>query len=228
MNKTRNDNGYYSEQEMLNIAQNNQEEFIRLVEENNPAALYAMGMFFINGEKSNEAISLIEKSAELNYAPAQYFLGSMYLFGDKVQQNYQKAKKLIEQAANQNHAEAQFWLGMIYYGGKGVRQDYLQAKEWFENAAMQDHNDAQSMLGSMYCLERDGLQQDYQKAKYWYEKAAEKDNPVALNNLGWLYEDGLGVKKDLSKAKGFYGKACDHGYQDGCDKYRELNERGIK
>ena len=42
-----------------------------------------------------------------------------------------------------------------------------------------------------------------------------------------MYEIGQGVRQDKRAAKEWYGKACDAGFQDGCDKYRELNEAGF-
>ena len=44
--------------------------------------------------------------------------------------------------------------------------------------------------------------------------------------LGALYYGGEGVKKNLSKAKELYGKACDFGNQKGCDEYKKLKEKG--
>ncbi|UXN33770.1 pyruvate kinase [Avibacterium paragallinarum] len=39
----------------------------------------------------------------------------------------------------------------------------------------------------------------------------------------------LGEKEsDQSKAKFYFGEACDAGSQEGCDKYRELNEKDVK
>lgn len=39
---------------------------------------------------------------------------------------------------------------------------------------------------------------------------------------GKTYEDGIGVRYDLQKAKEFFGLACDYGNQDGCSKYKAL------
>lgn len=44
--------------------------------------------------------------------------------------------------------------------------------------------------------------------------------------IGSIYENGNGVKQNKTTAKEWYGKACDNGYQDGCDSYRKLNEQG--
>ena len=46
------------------------------------------------------------------------------------------------------------------------------------------------------------------------------------HNLGLLYRDGQGVRQNLQTAKEYFGKACDVGLQEGCNKYRMLNEKG--
>ncbi|MGX3010086.1 Sel1 repeat protein [Helicobacter sp. 23-1044] len=43
-----------------------------------------------------------------------------------------------------------------------------------------------------------------------------------------MYGNGEGVPKNLSKAKEYFGKACDFGEQVGCDYYKKLNERGVR
>ena len=41
-----------------------------------------------------------------------------------------------------------------------------------------------------------------------------------------MYEEGYGARQNNSIAKEYYGKACDYGNQDGCDKYKALKMLG--
>ena len=41
-----------------------------------------------------------------------------------------------------------------------------------------------------------------------------------------MYAKGEGVRQDYKKAKEWFGKACDGGYQKGCDNYKILNQQG--
>ncbi|WP_293731417.1 SEL1-like repeat protein [uncultured Actinobacillus sp.] len=41
-----------------------------------------------------------------------------------------------------------------------------------------------------------------------------------------MYYNGQGVRQDKSKAKYYWGLACDNGDQMGCDNYRKLSEQG--
>ena len=131
----------------------------------------------------------------------------------------------FSQAANQGDVTAQYNLGVMYANGKGVRQDYHKAVEWYTKAANQGLADAQTNLGYMY-YHGYGVRQDYHQAFNWYAKAAAQNNAVAQSNIAGLYYNGQGVRQSYSLAKEWYGKACDNGSQNGCDKYRELNQQG--
>ena len=129
-----------------------------------------------------------------------------------------------QRLANQGIAEAQARLGAMYFEGKGVRQDYSKAAQWLEKAANQGDASAQALLGVMY-YSGEGVRQDYAKALEWYTKAANQGDASAQSNLGAMYQIGEGVRLDYAKAKEWFGKACDNGVQEGCDKYRGLNQQ---
>ena len=63
-------------------------------------------------------------------------------------------------------------------------------------------------------------------AASYFEKGCNLNEGIACYNLGILYEAGIGVRQNKSKAKEFFGKLCDLGDQQGCDNYRKLNEQG--
>ena len=81
-------------------------------------------------------------------------------------------------------------------------------------------------LGLLY-EDGKGVKQDYRKAKLYYEKACRNLNEaLGCFGIGTRYNKGLGVRQNSQTAKEYYGKACDLGEQAGCNKYRELNEKG--
>jgi len=90
-------------------------------------------------------------------------------------------------------------------------------------AAAQGHAKSQYNLGVMYDNGK-GVRQDYTEAMKWYKLAAAQGDALAQYNLGGMYDRGIGVKQDKRQAKEWFGKACDNGYQEGCDEYRNLNE----
>ena len=58
----------------------------------------------------------------------------------------------------------------------------------------------------MYFL-GEGVEENYNQAKKWYEKSANQGNSDAQISLGLMYEKGIGVKQDHTKAQELYNKA---------------------
>jgi len=57
----------------------------------------------------------------------------------------------------------------------------------------------------------------------WFRLAATSGNAEAQYNIGLMYLQSHGVIQNKTIAKEWFGKACDNGHQEGCDRYRELN-----
>ena len=55
---------------------------------------------------------------------------------------------------------------------------------------------------------------------------AEQGVAKAQFNLGVMYYNGYGVRRNFHLSKEWFGKACDSGWQKGCDQYRYLNQAG--
>ena len=49
------------------------------------------------------------------------------------------------------------------------------------------------------------------------QQACDNKIATACYELGLLYEKGIGTKKNLTKAKDYYIKACQNGYDKACD-----------
>lgn len=52
---------------------------------------------------------------------------------------------------------------------------------------------------------------------------AERGSAKAEYSLGEIYYEGKGVPQDSTRAKEWYGKSCNNGEQDGCNKYKRMN-----
>ena len=111
--------------------------------------LLLIGMLAVSGW----AVFVIEpfspelvKKAEAGNAMAQCSLGSCYLGGKGITQDYKEAVKWFTKSVEQGDAMAQGLLGFCYLEGKGVTQDYKEAVKWFTKAAEQGNADAKEEL----------------------------------------------------------------------------------
>jgi clan AA aspartic protease (TIGR02281 family) len=111
------------------------------------------------------------KAADQGLAGAQFSLGSMYLAGEGVPQNYAEAMKWYRKAADQGDETAQLDVGVMYRDGKGVPENYAEAMKWLRKAADQGNETAQLDVGSMY-ENGQGVLQDYVQAHMWFNLAA--------------------------------------------------------
>ena len=112
-------------------------------------------------ENRLETAKLWERALKLNIYPiprgwenwsadVEAKLGTMYLYGDGVQQNYDEALRCLTRAASAGDALAQNSLGYMYETGKGVELDYNKAIEWYQKAAAQGYQIAQQNLERIY------------------------------------------------------------------------------
>ena len=69
---------------------------------------------------------------------AQHGLGFMYMQGECVEQNAEKAIQWFEKAAEQGLQGAMTTIGMMYREGSGVPRDEEKAREWFRKAGFDD------------------------------------------------------------------------------------------
>lgn len=99
-----------------------------------------------------------------------YDIGTMYIGGDGVKQDFKKAFYWLQKSAKAGESRAQSLIGSMYYSGKGTKQDYQKALYWHKKAAEQGQASSMSELGMMYMM-GEGVKQNDKQAVYWFEKA---------------------------------------------------------
>ncbi len=88
--------------------------------------------------------------AEGGDALAQHNLGTLYVVGKGVPQDYGKAVNWYRKAASQGFVDAQYALGLMYADGYILSPDGDSlARKWFEQAASQGHEEAGIRLASL-------------------------------------------------------------------------------
>jgi TPR repeat protein len=65
------------------------------------------------------AFEKFQQAANLNFAPAQYDVGYLYLSGLGIAKDVSKAREWFEKSVSQGYSPAQFYLGLMYLRGLG-------------------------------------------------------------------------------------------------------------
>ena len=92
-----------------------------------------LGYILDDSEEDEEAVAWYRRAAAQGLPEAQYGLGKMYLSGEGVPANPDKARELFEQAARQGHVGAIQALAAAYEkGGLGLAPDYEACRRWLE------------------------------------------------------------------------------------------------
>lgn len=193
-----------------------------------------------NGDKLS-AIMLLTQNAEAGFPNSQANLGSAYFYGDGVQQDWQKAFYWYSEAYKNikinntsdllfivfGYGELDIYqnLATLYLLGLGTPKNEKMVEELLdrckEHSTCEDKKITDITDLKLNVLSRDDLpkQPDLQeKIEAIKEELVLSKDPKVLIKLGEL-------EKDKSKAKKYFGDACDLRSQEGCDKYRELNEK---
>ncbi|RLA06049.1 MAG: sel1 repeat family protein [Gammaproteobacteria bacterium] len=102
-------------------------------------ALYRLAIMYQNGlghvPSEQKAFDNMYMAATKNFPLAQHGLGFMYLQGECITQDSQKAIKWLTKAANQGMTGSMATLSAIYEDGTGVDKNLALAKQWGDKMA---------------------------------------------------------------------------------------------
>ena len=126
----------------------------------------------------------------------------VYLYGDGVRVDLQKAAELYNAAGELGSPKAKLRLSTMYRQGQGVQKDLNRAFELVMEAANQDFAPAQSAL-SGYFRTGIGVNKDIEQADYWLEKAAENGHTRSKVLFSSILERDASNPTSLEKAKRF-------------------------
>jgi TPR repeat protein len=115
----------------------------------------------------------------------------------------------LTKKAEAGDMDAQYQLGAAYDAGRDVPRDLAEAIVWYRRAAQAGQVEAQNSVGS--ALQAEGR---YAEAIAWYEKAAARGHSRSISNLAALYDAGLGVPRDRSKAIELWSRAAEFGWAE--------------
>lgn len=145
-----------------------------------------------------EGMTLLKKSAQAGYAPAQ----SMFAYILDKSEDNEQAFHWYQEAAAQRDPAGLFGLGTLYANGEGTEKQPARAADLFERAARLGHMPAMRAYASALEHGLLGLPRDAEQAVHWYTQAAQHGDSVAARRLRDAYRSGdLGVVVDLARAE---------------------------
>lgn len=150
---------------------------------------------------ADATVDALTAKANSGDAAAQFDLGTLYMNGDGVQKDVQKAIDWYTKAGNQGDPDAEFNLGVMYDNGIGVAQDQKRAIDWYTKAARQGDKDAQARLAQMY-FQGEGVAEDDKRAYQWIYLAASglsAESPPQKNRAMLADKIGQSTARELEK-----------------------------
>jgi TPR repeat protein len=160
---------------------------------------------------SSGLVTQLKSKALLGNVAAQMQLGSMFLKGDKVAQDFPQALKWYRMAAERGDKRGQFFLAIIFdsdHYGEPDRPE--EAATWYRRSAEQGYAPAQYFLAALYATGR-GVEKSPDMTFYWDRKAAEQGYAPAQGALGYHFEKGEGAPENLGDAFAWYKKSAEGG-----------------
>ena len=132
-------------------------------------------------------------------AKAAAYLGRMFLRGEGMEQNFEKAALWFKRGISNGDAFCQYEMGLMYLHGLGVRKDVVRASDYFKAAAEQDWAAAQINLGKLFLD-----QGDLKTAMIYFDLAFRHGHIEALYHLAEINNNGVGRERSCGLATAFY------------------------
>ena len=128
----------------------------------------------------------LKRTANLGYAPAQYYLGKLYETGGAgVKKDMAQARAWTERAAVAGEVGAMHNMGLYHYYGEGGAQNLAVAAQWFRRAADMGLLDSQFNLARLYESGL-GVNENPAEAYKWYLIASRSGDGEARKKVAEL------------------------------------------
>lgn len=118
-----------------------------------------------------------------------------------------------QKLAKGGNAQAQYQLATMYESGRGVEKSVNKAREWYEKAAANNFTAAKHRITYLDIKTR-GFTSAHKSFVSELANAARKGDGEAMFILGDMYQNGIGVAKDLKRARDYYKSSATRGNVD--------------
>ncbi|MDY8109568.1 peptidoglycan-binding protein [Fulvimarina sp. 2208YS6-2-32] len=149
-----------------------------------PKALFEIGLRLMEGRTVSsdpaKAAEWFERSARLDFAPAQYSLGTLYEKGNGVTRDTIAARDWYLKAAEAGNVRAMHNLAVLFATGVDGKSEPELAADWFIQAAEHGMTDSQYNLGILYARGA-GVDQDLTQSYKWFAIVGQSGDKDAEN-----------------------------------------------
>lgn len=147
------------------------------------------------GKPKQDVSPGIEKLA----SKAAGYLGRMFLRGEGMPQDFEKAQTWFRRGVSNGDALSQYSMGLMYLYGYGVQKDPVKAAEYFAPAADDGLPSAQVRLGALFLD-----QGDVTTAALYFDQAARSNHIEAFYYLAELSYQGIDRDPSCGRAAIYY------------------------
>lgn len=141
----------------------------------------------------------LEKENDIN---AIHELGLIYLKGDGIAKNLNKAYEYFTKASNLGNLESTYILGKIHLSKKTRFFNTTKAYNFFVEAANKGEAKSQLMIGRFFLM-GEFIDKDYEKAMYYFKLASKQKLYEANCYIAYMYASGTGVFPNFGRAHVF-------------------------
>ncbi len=154
-------------------------------------------------EINDDDLNKILDKAKEGDIESELFAGVLYLRGERVQQDIEKAMEYLDKSARAGHVQAQKVLAKEYLTGMVFPHDKQRAFELFEKAAYNGDVEAMHNLGLMH---EKGIyvEKNISKALECFQRASDENYVESKIEMADLYFEGVDVPMDRLKACQIY------------------------
>ena len=151
---------------------------------------------------SIKALGAYKELVEQNNPQAMHELALIYLKGDGIVKNINKAQELFQKASELGNADSTYFLAKIYLSDKTIYFNEKKAYNTFVDAANQNNAKAQLMIGKFFLM--GGIvPKDYEKALHYFKLASKQKEYDANCYIAYMYASGTGVFPNFGRANTF-------------------------
>ncbi len=151
---------------------------------------------------SMKALSGYKELSEQNDPQAMHELAIIYLKGEGIAKNINKAHELFQKASELGNNESTYLLAKLYLSKKTHFYDEKKAYNTFVDAANKNHAKSQFMIARLFLM-GEIVDKDYEKAMYYFVLASKQKEYEANCYIAYMYASGTGVFPNFGRANAF-------------------------